>query len=86
MDLHLSDRNHRAKSNGGDIRCTPEARLVGRDSIVAKDDADNPQQAIECAIRKLIRALSLVADAHHIVAQQLLLVVACRQQRAQPVT
>jgi len=39
--------------------------------------------ALPCATLK--SAASLVADAHHVVAQQFLLMVACRQQRAQTV-
>jgi len=42
-EVHLSDLDHRAKSSDDGIRCTPEARLAGRDSIVAKGHAVNPQ-------------------------------------------
>jgi len=57
VEAHLSDVNSQAKSSDGDIHCTLEARLVGLDAIVVKENAGNAHQAIEGAVRKLKRAV-----------------------------
>lgn len=64
IEAHLSDANGEAKSGGDDIHCTLEARLVGLDAIVVKDQANNPHQAIEGALRKLKRAVGQVLAKH----------------------
>jgi len=57
VEAHLSDVNGHTKSSDDDVHCTLEARLVGRDAIVVKDQASNAHQAIEGAVRKLKRAV-----------------------------
>jgi ribosome-associated translation inhibitor RaiA len=64
VEAHLSDANSHAKSGDGDIHCTLEARLVGLDAIVVKDQANNAHQAIEGAVRKLQRAVATELAKH----------------------
>lgn len=49
VDAHLSGND--------DIQCTLEARLVGLDPVVVKDQSDNAHQAIAGAVNKLKRAV-----------------------------
>ncbi|MCY7305246.1 MAG: HPF/RaiA family ribosome-associated protein [Rhodoferax sp.] len=64
VEAHLSDVNSQAKSGDDDIHCTLEARLVGLDAIVVKDNASNAHQAIEGAVRKLKRAVGTELAKH----------------------
>ena len=64
VEAYLSDANSLAKSSDGDIHCTLEARLVGHDAIVVKDQATNAHQAIEGAVRKLKRAVGTELAKH----------------------
>ena len=64
VEAHLSDVNGHAKSDGGDIHCTLEARLVGLDAIVVKDHAGNAHQAIDGAVRKLKRSVAAEIAKH----------------------
>jgi len=64
VEAHLSDANGQAKSSAHEIHCTLEARLVGLDTIVVKDQAGNAHQAIEGAVRKLKRAVGTEVAKH----------------------
>ena len=64
VEAHLSDVNSQTKSSNGDIHCTLEARLVGRDAVVVKHQAGNAHQAIEGAVRKLRRAVGTQIAKH----------------------
>jgi hypothetical protein len=57
IDVQLSDENHSAKSGPADKRCTLEARVTGREPVVAHNYADNQDEAIRGAARKLMHAL-----------------------------
>ena len=57
VEAHLSDVNGAASSNAADIHCTLEARVIGAEAVVVKDQAGNAHQAIEGALRKLKRAV-----------------------------
>lgn len=56
VEAHLSDVNGQAKTGSQTIHCTMEARLIGLDNIVVKEQADSAHQAIDGAVRKLKRA------------------------------
>jgi ribosome-associated translation inhibitor RaiA len=64
VEAHLSDVNGQAKSSADEIHCTLEARLVGLDAVVVKDQAGNAHQAIEGALRKLKRAVGAEIAKH----------------------
>ena len=57
VEAHLSDANGAASSNATDIHCMLEARVIGAEPVVVKDQAGNAHQAIEGALRKLKRAI-----------------------------
>lgn len=60
VEAHLSDVNSQAKSEESDIHCTLEARLIGAEPIIVKDQAGSAHQAIDGALRKLKRAVGAV--------------------------
>ncbi len=64
VEAHLSDVNSLARHGENDIHCTLEARLVGLDAVVVKDQAGNAHQAIDGAARKLKRAVGSVLARH----------------------
>lgn len=64
VEAHLSDANGAAKSSADDIHCMLEARLVGFDAIIVRDQAGNAHQAIDGALRKLKRAIGAVVAKH----------------------
>lgn len=64
VEAHLSDENSQAKTGAGDVHCTLEARLVGLDAVVVKDQAGNAHQAIDGAARKLQRAVATALAKH----------------------
>ena len=64
VEAHLSDVNAQMKSSDDGIHCTLEAKLVGLDAIVVKNQAGNAHQAIEGAVRKLQRAVGTEIAKH----------------------
>lgn len=56
LELHLSDQNG-AKSDQRDKRCVMEARLEGRQPIVASDEAATLDHAVRGAADKLARLI-----------------------------
>jgi len=57
VEAHLADAKSHNKANPDEIQCTLEARLVGLDAVVVKDQAGNAHQAIRGAVDKLQRAI-----------------------------
>ncbi len=57
VEAHLSDDNGQTKTSADEIHCMLDARLVGLDAIIVKEQAGNAHQAIEGAVRKLKRAV-----------------------------
>lgn len=64
VEAHLSDSNSQAKAGASDVHCTLEARLVGEEAIVVKEQAGNAHQAIDGALRKLKRAVGAAIEKH----------------------
>ena len=64
VEAHLADANSHLKNTPDDIHCTLEARLVGMDPVVVKDQANTAHQAIHGAVAKLKRAITTVVDKH----------------------
>lgn len=64
VDAHLSDASGQSKASAADINCALEARLVGEESIIVQDRADNAHQAIAGAVRKLRRAVGAAIAKH----------------------
>jgi hypothetical protein len=64
VEVHLSNANSLAKTGAGHIHCTLEARLLGLEVVVVKDEARNAHQAIEGAVRKLKRAVGAAVAKH----------------------
>lgn len=64
VEAHLADANSHLKNTPDDIHCTLEARLVGLDPVVVKDQANTAHQAIHGAVAKLKRAITTVIDKH----------------------
>lgn len=64
VEAHLSDANSQARAGDTDIHCTLDARLVGQDAVVVKDQAGNAHQAIDGALRKLKRAVGVALEKH----------------------
>jgi ribosome-associated translation inhibitor RaiA len=64
VEAHLADANSHLKNTPDDIHCTLEARLVGLDPVVVKDQANTAHQAINGAVAKLKRAITTVVDKH----------------------
>lgn len=64
VEAHLADANSHLKNTPDDIHCTLEARLVGMDPVVVKDQANTAHQAINGAVAKLKRAITTVVDKH----------------------
>ena len=56
VEVHLSDANA-GKAGSADKRCLMEARVEGRQPMVADNDADTVEAAIGGAARKLQRVL-----------------------------
>jgi ribosome-associated translation inhibitor RaiA len=73
VEAHLSDVNSQAKASADGVHCTLEARLLGLDAVIVKEQAGNAHQAIEGALRKLKRAVGAEIAKHD-----------PRGQRAQP--
>jgi ribosomal subunit interface protein len=57
VSVHLSDQNSESKFGIADMRCQVEARLAGLQPISVSDEAENMEQAIVGAVRKLKRSL-----------------------------
>lgn len=62
VEAHIADENSHVKAAPDEIRCTLEARLVGRDPVVVKDRAGSVHQAINGAVGKLKRAVATVLE------------------------
>lgn len=56
LEVHLADENSH-KGGGADKRCLLEARLSGLEPIVASENADSVDRAVEGAIDRLTTAL-----------------------------
>lgn len=59
IEVHLSDENGK-KDGPDDIRCLLEARLEGRQPIVAIQKADAVEPAVSGAIKKLTASLDTI--------------------------
>jgi ribosome-associated translation inhibitor RaiA len=64
VEAHLSDAKSHAKSSPDEIHCILEARLVGLDPVVVKDQAGTAHQAIQGAVGKLKRAITTALTKH----------------------
>ncbi|MEO6032341.1 MAG: HPF/RaiA family ribosome-associated protein [Burkholderiaceae bacterium] len=58
VEAHLADANSRNKTSPDEIQCTLEARLVGLDAVVVKEQSQSAHQAIQGAVGKLQRAIT----------------------------
>ena len=58
-DVYITDENG-IKDGLNDIRCLLEAHLKGRQSVVVAEEANNPEQAIHAAAKKLKYAIDSV--------------------------
>ena len=56
VEIHISDENGE-KSGLNDKRCVMEARLEGRQPIAVSCQAENLDQAVNCASDKLVRLI-----------------------------
>lgn len=56
VEVHLTDEA-KGKRNGEDTRCMLEARLNGHEPLAVQHHAENMDEAIRGAARKLVRAL-----------------------------
>jgi ribosome-associated translation inhibitor RaiA len=56
VEVHLTDEA-KGKHSGEDMRCMLEARLNGHEPLAVQHHADNMNDAIRGAARKLLRAL-----------------------------
>jgi ribosome-associated translation inhibitor RaiA len=61
IEVHLSDENG-VKEGLNDILCTLEARLEGKQPIVASDQADNITMVVTEATKKLKAALKTIIE------------------------
>lgn len=59
VEVYLQDTNSNRKGGDRDKRCTVEAHLdrAGAAPVVATDEAETVEQAVDGALRKLLRAL-----------------------------
>ena len=64
VEAHLADANSHVKANPDEIQCTLEARLVGLEPVVVKDQAGSAHQAIHGAVGKLKRAVATALAKH----------------------
>ncbi|MDP5172544.1 MAG: HPF/RaiA family ribosome-associated protein [Bacteroidia bacterium] len=64
IEVHLSDENGK-KDGINDIRCLLEARLEGRQPIVAIDQSDTVEMAVTGAIHKMSASLASILDRSH---------------------
>ncbi len=64
VEAHLSDATGLGKANPGEVHCTLQARLVGREAVVVKDRAATAHQAIQGAVGKLKRAVATTLEKH----------------------
>ena len=64
VEAHLSDANSQLKTGPEDIRCTLEARLVGMEPLVVKEQAATAHQAINSAVVKLKRSITTALEKH----------------------
>lgn len=64
VEAHVTDGIGHHKPHPDDIHCTLEARLVGLEPVVVKDQAESAHQAIHGAVAKLKRAVASAIDKH----------------------
>jgi ribosome-associated translation inhibitor RaiA len=64
VEAHLSNVISDAKPGVADIHCTLVAKLLRLDPVVVKDQAGSAHQAIDGALRKLIRAVATAVEKH----------------------
>lgn len=57
VEVHLSDESG-PKNGGDDKRCLIEARITGRQPMVASHDAPSIHQAIDGAVERLVHAIT----------------------------
>jgi ribosome-associated translation inhibitor RaiA len=57
VEVHLSDESG-PKNVGDDKRCLIEARIAGRQPLIARHDAPSVHQAIDGAIERLVHAIT----------------------------
>lgn len=65
VEAHLSSVDSQARGSAAGIQCSFEARLVGLDAVVVKDEAGSAHQAIEASLRKLKRAVGAAIAKQH---------------------
>ena len=66
VEAHLADANSRNKTSPDEIQCTLEARLVGLDPVVVKEQSASAHQAIQGAVTKLQRAITTALAKHEL--------------------
>ena len=64
VEAHLTDNTGHQRIHPEEIQCTLEARLVGLEPVVVKDQAGSAHQAIQGAVGKLQRAVAAVLGKH----------------------
>ena len=64
VEAHLTDARSHVKTRPDEIHCTLEARLVGHDAVVVKDQAGSAHQALHSAVGKLKRAVVTALEKH----------------------
>ena len=65
VEAHLAAATSHATAAADEVHCTLEARLVGREPVVVKDQAGSAHQAIQGAVGKLKRAVATALAKHH---------------------
>jgi ribosome-associated translation inhibitor RaiA len=60
VEVHVTDQNSDKKGGGDDVRCLMEARLKGRQPVVASHQAANLDQAVDGAADKLSKAIESI--------------------------
>ncbi|MFM2069446.1 MAG: hypothetical protein RLZZ584_4355 [Pseudomonadota bacterium] len=64
VEAHLADAGAHAKALPDEIQCTLEARVVGLEPVVVKDQAATAHQAMHGAVGKLTRAVGNALERH----------------------
>lgn len=62
VEAHISNASTNHKTHVEEIQCTLEARLSHLEPVVTKDHAATPHQAIQGALGKLKRAVTVVIE------------------------
>jgi len=64
IEVHLGDENAR-KPGQDDMRCVMEAHLEHHQPVAVTEHANSLHQAIEGAVKKLLRMLESTLERHH---------------------